>query len=150
MVPIAHLLLATVFIELGSSLQGLLIPIRAQLEGFSTEAIGGLGTAYYAGFALGCVIVPRAVRRVGHIRAFAGFSSVAAAALLAHVPAPGLVVWLALRDGTGFCFAALFMAVESWLNERASAEMRGCVMAICMTKHLDRRGHGQGCLRPLA
>lgn len=133
MASVSHLLLAMAFIELGSSLQGLLIPIRAQLEGFSTPAIGLLGASYYFGFALGCVFVPAIVRRVGHIRVFSGFAALAAAALLAHALVPAFLPWLVLRGLTGFCFAALFMAVESWLNDRATDENRGRVLAAYMT-----------------
>ena len=45
LVSIAHLLLAIALLQLGSGLQGLLIPVRGQIAGFPTYAIGLLGTA---------------------------------------------------------------------------------------------------------
>jgi len=132
LLSIGHLLLATAFLEIGSGLQGVLIPIRAQLEGFSTQAIGLLGTAYYVGLVFGCFMVPALVRRVGHIRAFAGFAALAAAAFLVQGMVLLVIIWLGLRIAIGFCFAGLYMAVESWLNDQASTETRGRILASYM------------------
>ena len=69
-----------------------------------------MGTAFYAGFAIGCLIGPKAVERVGHIRCFAGFAALGAAGSrlpdLVNVFAPALpagldlqqVVWPAAGD----------------------------------------------------
>lgn len=62
-----NLLLAVLLLELGSGLQGVLIPIHGELGGFPTTVIGGMGTLYYVGFVAGCVSLPGTVRRVGHI-----------------------------------------------------------------------------------
>src|SRR3712207_2010812 len=113
---VLHLLIAALLLELSSGLQGLVIPIRAQLEGLPTWSIGLLGTAYYGGFALGCACIPGIVHRIGHIRAFSGFAGLAAAALLVQGLAPHILLWLVLRATFGFCFAGLSMAMESWLN----------------------------------
>jgi hypothetical protein len=37
---ISYLLLAVLFLQLGAGLQGILVPIRAQMEGFSFPSIG--------------------------------------------------------------------------------------------------------------
>jgi MFS family permease len=132
LLSIVHLLVATAFLEVGSGLQGVLIPIRAQLQEFSTRSIGLLGTAYYAGFVLGCVLAPPVLRRVGHIRAFSGFASLAAAAFLAHEFVVTVPVWLGLGVIIGFCFAGLAMTIESWLNDRATSENRGRILAAYM------------------
>jgi len=39
-------------------------------------------------------------------------------------------VWVLARAMTGFCFAGLFMVVESWLNNAASAQTRGQVLSL--------------------
>jgi len=129
---VAHLLLAVLFLQAGSGLLHVLVPIRAQMEGFSTETLGLLGAAYYAGFVLGCVRVPALMRRVGHIRAFSGLAALAAAAFLVHQLLVTEWVWLGLRAMIGFSFAGLYMAVESWLNDRATGETRGQVLAAYM------------------
>ncbi|WP_435099567.1 MFS transporter [Arhodomonas sp. AD133] len=132
LISIAQLLLAVALIELGSGLQGILIPIRGALADFSTVAIGLLGSTYYAGLILGCLFVPPLVRRVGHIRAYTGLTSMAAAALLAHTILASEGAWLVLRVITGFGFAGVYIAIESWLNDLASTQTRGRVLAAYM------------------
>ena len=100
------------------------------MEAFSTLEIGLLGTAYFAGFILGCLNVPLLVRRVGHIRTFATLSSVAAATALAHVFLIDPIAWGLLRFVGGFGFAGLYVTIESWLNDRAGSANRGAIMSI--------------------
>ncbi len=129
---IAALLLGTAFLLAGSGLHGLLLPLRGTAEGFSTTALGLLGTAWAAGFVLGCFVGPRIVRRAGHVRAFGAFA--ASGAIVALLT--GLLVdetaWIALRAVTGFVMAGAFMVIESWLNERATNENRGTIFGTYM------------------
>jgi MFS family permease len=127
--PVAALLLSVAILLTGNGLQGTLLPVRAQLEEFSTLDIGILGSAYYLGFAAGCFLSPLLVRRVGHIRAFTAMSAIASAAVLVHAVYTYSWVWWVVRALTGFCFAALYAVIESWLNERATNETRGKVMS---------------------
>lgn len=128
--PVAALLLSAGILLTGNGLQSTLLPIRAQFEAFSTFDIGVLGSAYFFGFALGCLFGPHVVRRVGHIRAFTALVSVTSTTALLHVLLLEPVVWWILRVMTGFCFAALYMIIESWLNERATNENRGTIFSI--------------------
>ncbi|MGB6119945.1 MAG: MFS transporter, partial [Mesorhizobium sp.] len=73
--PIVALLRGTAFLLAASGLHSLLLPLRGQAEGFSTTALGLLGTAWAAGFVAGCYFAPRLVRRVGHVRAFGAFAA---------------------------------------------------------------------------
>ena len=127
---IATLLIGTALLFLGNGLLITLLPIRAQLESFSTTAIGFMGAVYFAGFAVGCFVGPAIVTRVGHIRCFAGFAALAAAASLAHPLIVDPLAWSVMRGFTGLCFAVLFMVIESWLNEQSSNEVRGSVLSI--------------------
>lgn len=127
--PVAHLLVAVILMEVGDGLQGVLVPIRAGMEGFSTQSIGLLGTAYYLGFVTGCMLVPLLIRRVGHIRVFSGMASIAAAAFLLHEFIIVVGVWFILRFVIGVCFSGLFMTVESWLNHHALSGTRGRILA---------------------
>ena len=126
------LLLAVLFLELGSGLQGVLVPIRAELAGFPLTMIGSLGSVYYIGFVAGCVFLPQTVRRVGHIRAYAALAATAASAVLLHSLFVTAGAWLVFRALIGFCFAGLFMVTESWLNDRATAQTRGQILGIYM------------------
>lgn len=57
--PILSLLRGTAFLLAASGLHGLLLPLRGQEEGFSTTALGLMGTAW-AGVSLPAAILPRA------------------------------------------------------------------------------------------
>jgi len=127
--PIAALLLSAAILLMGNGLQSTLLPLRAEIEAFSTFNIGVLGSTYYIGFAAGCIWAPRLVRNVGHIRTFTAMVAIASVAPLVHNILPSVVLWWLVRAVTGFCLAALFMIIESWLNEKATNENRGVVFS---------------------
>ena len=126
---LAALLLSTAILFTGNGLINTLLPVRAEIEAFSTLEIGLLGSVYFAGFILGCLNVPLMVRRVGHIRTFATLSSVIAATALAHVFIIDPIAWGVLRFFAGFAFAGLYVVIESWLNDRAASANRGAIMS---------------------
>lgn len=128
--PIAALLLSVAILLAGNGLQGTLLPVRASMESFSALDIGILGSSYFLGFALGCFYGPHVVRRVGHIRTFAAIVAIASSVVLIHAIVLQPVIWWLLRAGTGFCFAVLYMVIESWLNEKSTNENRGLVFSI--------------------
>jgi len=130
--PIVALLRGTAFLLAGSGLHSLLLPLRGQAEGFSTAALGLLGTAWAAGFVAGCLMAPRLVRRVGHVRAFGAFAASGAIITLMTGLVIDATVWIVLRAATGFVMAGAFMVIESWLNERATNENRGTVFGLYM------------------
>ncbi len=127
---IATLLLASALLFMGVGLQATFLPLRAQFEGFSTSLIGAMGTAYFAGFAIGCIFGPAVVKSVGHIRAFAGFAALAAGLTLLLPIWPEPILWCLLRALSGVCFAILYIVVESWLNDQASNRVRGTVLSL--------------------
>jgi len=130
----------------GQGLQNTLLPIRADIEAYSPLAIGGMGSAYFLGFLLGCVLGPYLVRRVGHIRTFAALAATASAAPLMHAVIVEPITWALLRMITGFCFAGLYMVIESWLNERATATTRGGILATYNIVNLTALMGGQAIL----
>jgi MFS family permease len=115
---------------MGNGLQSTLLPVRASFEEFDAIEIGLLGSSYYLGFVVGCLYGARAIQRVGHIRAFTALASIASTVVLVHALTVQPVTWAALRAVTGFCFAGLYLVIESWLNERTDNENRGLVMGI--------------------
>ena len=130
---ITAILSSTLIFLVGNGLLGTLIPVRAHLEGFSTLAIGVIGSAYFAGFVLGCFTGPRWLARVGHVRTFAVCAGIAAAATLAQSILISVIAWIAMRALFGFAAANMYMALESWLNDRAGNETRGRVFASYMS-----------------
>ncbi len=127
---ILPLLLATAILLAGNGLQGTLLAVRANLEGFPTALIGVLMSAYFAGFVLGCRFNPSFIKSVGHIRTFLALASIASASALIHPLVVDVWVWAVLRAVTGFCFAGLIMVIESWINERATNATRGRILSV--------------------
>jgi MFS family permease len=127
--PVATLLIGVSILLTGQGLQGTLLPVRATIEQFSTISIGVMAAMYFLGFTLGCLRGGELVRRVGHVRVFAAMTALASAIPLLH----GLLLnswgWGVLRMITGYCFAVLYVVIESWLNETASNENRGAVFS---------------------
>ncbi len=126
------LLLGMGVLMLGAGLQSTLLGVRATLEAFPTAAIGIVMSCYYVGFLFGTTIAPRLIQHVGHVRVFAAFAAVAAAATLFQAvfvhPAP----WAVMRLLTGMCFAGIYVVAESWLNDRATQATRSRLLAIYM------------------
>lgn len=116
-------------IVFGHGLQSALVPLRAQIEGFGTLAIGISASSYFGGFVVGCLVGPFLILRAGHIRAYAAMVSLASAAALLHPLLINEAAWSVFRFITGFCIAAFYVVIESWLNERATNENRGLIMS---------------------
>ncbi len=127
--PVAALLIGVSILLTGQGLQGTLLPVRASLESFPTVAIGIMGAAYFLGFTLGCLRGGELVTRVGHVRVFLAMTALASASPLVHGLVLQPIAWGLLRALTGFCFAVLYIVIESWLNERSSNENRGTVFS---------------------
>lgn len=126
---ISSLLLAVGMLLFGHGVQSALVPLRAELEGFSTIAIGISISAYFGGFVVGCLVGPYLILRAGHIRAYAAMVSLASAVALLHPLIVDETAWAFFRFATGFCIASFYVVIESWLNERATNEMRGFIMS---------------------
>ncbi|MFB2550340.1 MFS transporter [Ensifer soli] len=130
LIPVAALLLGTLFLFLGNGLHSLLLPVRGTTEGYSTTLLGLLGTSWASGFVLGCLLAPNIVKRAGHVRAFSGFASLLAIIALLTGLLVDPIWWVALRAVTGFSTAGTSMIIESWLNERATNESRGAIFSL--------------------
>jgi MFS family permease len=128
--PLIPLLVAAGFLLGGNGLQGTLIALRGAQEGFSPGVIGFMGTAYFAGFLLGCLAITRIMKAVGHVRSFSALAAVASAGTLMLVLVIDPIMWSGIRFATGFCFAGLFTIMESWLNSGASNDDRARLLAI--------------------
>jgi MFS family permease len=127
--PVTTLLLGVAILLTGQGLQGILLPVRATLENFSTIAVGFIGATYFLGFTFGCWKGPELIRRAGHVRVFAAMTALASASPLLHGLWVDLWSWGVLRLITGFCFAVLYVVIESWLNERSTNDNRGQVFS---------------------
>ena len=130
--PVTALFISTFFLLAGGGMQSVLLPVRGQLEGFSSSQIGLIGTGWALGFTIGCIIVPHLVRRVGHVRTFSALAAILATVVLLNGIVIEAYTWILLRALAGFCFSGSYMIIESWLNERVSDENRGAMFSVYM------------------
>jgi MFS family permease len=142
-IQVFALLCGTSFLVMASGLHGLLLPLRGGAEGFSTTSLGLLGTAWAGGFIASCLLAPRLVRRVGHVRAFSAFASIAAIVALLTGILVDSTAWIVLRALTGFAMAGSYMVIESWLNERATNANRGQIFGLYMVVNFGSITVGQ-------
>ncbi len=124
------LFIGMIFLMVSNGLLATLLTLRATSLGFSDASIGLMQSAYPVGSLLGCLIVPRLIMRVGHVRIFAALASLASTAALIHLVTDDLWSWGAMRLLSGICFSGLYIVAESWLNGRANNENRGSLLSI--------------------
>ena len=141
--PVAALLIGVSILLTGQGLQGTLLPVRATIEQFPTISIGVMGALYFLGFTAGCLRGGELVRRVGHVRVFAAMTALASAVPLLHGLFPNPWSWGFFRMVTGFCFAVLYVVIESWLNESATNENRGTIFSAYTVITLTVMAFGQ-------
>ena len=126
------LLLGMLFLQLGNGLQGTLLGVRGELEGFSTFEMSVVMSAYFLGFLGASKLIPDLIRRVGHVRVFAALASFISAILILYPLLVNPWVWTGGRVIIGFCFCGVYIAAESWLNNAATNENRGQLLSSYM------------------
>lgn len=112
--------------------QGNLLGVRSVIEEFNFIATGAMMSGYFVGYFSGANSIPKLVGKVGHIRVFAAFASMASLSILIHAVFVNPVIWTLARFITGFSLVGIFIVMESWLNDRANNRTRGQLLSIYM------------------
>ena len=120
------------FLMMAYGYQGSLLGVRAVQEKFSLTATGFMMSGYFVGYFIGAATIPNLISRVGHIRVFAAFASLASLVILIHSIFINPFVWFLLRMLTGISMVCIYTVAESWLNDRSSNKNRGSVLSIYM------------------
>ncbi|MEM9577209.1 MAG: MFS transporter [Pseudomonadota bacterium] len=126
------LLLGMCLLMVGNGMQGTLLGIRGEIEGFSTLEMSIVMSAYFVGFLGGSRLAPGMIRRVGHVRVFAALASLISAVMILFPTLTEVWAWTAGRVLIGFCFSAVYVTAESWLNNAATNENRGQALSLYM------------------
>lgn len=126
------LLLGICLLMVGNGMQGTLLGIRGEIEGFSTFEMSIVMSAYFAGFLGGSRMAPGMIRRVGHVRVFAALASLISAVMILYPTIADPWFWAIGRVVIGFCFSAVYVTAESWLNEAATNANRGKALSLYM------------------
>jgi len=127
---IGELVIATSIIQLANGFFGTFVSLRVAIENF--DAAGLVLSAYFAGFTVGALRSGKIIERIGHIRAFAAFAGLVAAATAVMPLLIGALAWMVLRAIVGFGCAGIFVTTESWLTAKAPASERGRIFSIYM------------------
>lgn len=126
------LLLGMCLLMVGNGMQGTLLGIRGAIEDFSTFEMSIVMSCYFVGFLGGSRLAPHMIRRVGHVRVFAALASLISAVMIIYPTFPNVIVWSAGRILIGFCFSAVYVTAESWLNNAADNSNRGQALSLYM------------------
>ena len=126
------LMLGMMLLMVGNGLQGTLIGIRGEIEGFSTIELSIVMSAYFVGFLGASQLVPELIRRVGHVRVFAALASFISAVLIAYPLLTNPIFWSLGRVVIGFCYCGVYITAESWLNNSVDNEKRGQALSLYM------------------
>ena len=76
---ITTLIIATSLVQLANGFFGTFVSLRVAIESFDVPGL--VLSAYFAGFTLGALRCSRIIERIGHIRAYAAFAGLVAAAV---------------------------------------------------------------------
>tara|TARA_B100002019_G_scaffold208012_1_gene180727 strand:- start:596 stop:1885 length:1290 start_codon:yes stop_codon:yes gene_type:complete len=120
------------FLMMAYGFQGSLLGVRAVREEFSLTSTGFMMSGYFVGYFIGAATIPKFISRVGHIRVFAAFASLASLVILVHSVLISPFIWFILRVLTGVSMVCIYTVAESWLNDRSSNKNRGSVLSIYM------------------
>jgi MFS family permease len=127
---VSSLLLSTALLLIGHGMQLTLVPLRASANGLSDFIIGVSASSYFLGFIVGCIAIPTIIARIGHIRVFAVLTAIMTSAILGIDMLDDWQFLMLLRFLTGVAISSLYTAIESWLNDQATAETRGRILSI--------------------
>jgi MFS family permease len=126
------LLLGLFMLMIGNGMQGGLLGIRGEMEGFSTFDISVVMSAYFVGFLFASRMAPKLIARVGHVRVFSALGSTISAVLILYPALTEPWAWTLGRVVIGFCFCGVYITAESWLNAAVANENRGKAMSLYM------------------
>lgn len=107
-----------------------LIVVRANEAGFSSQWIGIIQSAYQVGWLVAALIIPSLIQKVGHIRVFAAVAALGSGVILLHLLLIDEIAWAVERIFMGICTAGLMIVAESWLNDMSDNKGRGKILAI--------------------
>jgi MFS family permease len=130
LLTISSLLLSTAMLLIGHGMQLTVLPLRAAANGMPDSEIGLTASAYFFGFIIGCLYVPRLITRVGHIRVFAVLTAILASSILFLELIDSWLVWMLLRCCTGIAICGIYTVIESWLNTTTSPTNRGQILSV--------------------
>jgi MFS family permease len=129
-------ILAVGIVQVANGLQTDLLGLRAGLEAFSPAGISIIMAGYYVGYSTGPLLCPLVIRRIGHVGTITGGLLIAAGVIVLHGLFVSPTAWTLLRAVAGVALACVYIAFESWINDRAENRVRGRVFGLYMVAQM--------------
>ena len=128
--PVSSLLFTTAFLLAGHGLHMTFLPLRASELGLSQTLIGLSGSAYFAGFLTGALVIPPIIARVGHIRSFTALLAIFLSSFLFLSLIDEGIIWVLVRFVLGAVMCGSYTVIESWLAEQSDSAQHGRVLSV--------------------
>jgi len=128
--PVSSLLFTTAFLLAGHGLHMTFLPLRASELGLSQTLIGLSGSAYFAGFLTGALVIPPIIARVGHIRSFTALLAIFLSSFLFLSLVDEGIIWVLVRFVLGAVMCGSYTVIESWLAEQSDSTRHGRVLSV--------------------
>jgi len=112
------------------SLLGSLVAIQLGKAGYDSGTVGLVMAGYFLGIVGGSLLSIRLIQRVGHVRVFAAMAATTSLCVMAHTLVVDPFVWALLRVVSGISITAMYVVIESWINDRADNSFRGGLTAV--------------------
>lgn len=108
------------------------ITIKLNINEVTVIMLGLIHSAFYGGILIGALKSEEIINRVGHIRAFASFSSILTITILLQATYQTPYIWILLRFCAGFATAAAYVIIESWLLAQSTKYNKGKILSVYM------------------
>jgi MFS family permease len=114
----------------GNGLLLMLFSVRSTEAGFGSTVTAVVVSGYYLGFLVGSQVAAGLVRKTSTGVAFGLLSLLVAITSFVAPLWVSAPFWIVLRSIIGFCFASIYVVVESWLNRSTPNADRARVLGI--------------------
>lgn len=108
------------------------ISVKINIIEGSDIVLGMIHSAFYGGLLIGALKSEEIINRVGHIRAFASFSSLLTFTILLQALFSNITFWIFLRFFAGLSTAAIYVIIESWLLAQSTKYNKGKILSVYM------------------
>ena len=141
--PVSSLLFTTAFLLAGHGLHMTFLPLRTSELGLSQTLIGVSGSAYFAGFLTGALMILHIIARVGHIRSFTALLAICLSSFLFLGLVDEGIFWVLVRFVLGAVMCGSYTVIVSWLAEQSDSSRHGRVLSVCTAIVLVSMAVGQ-------
>lgn len=127
---LAFPLLSLVFLILGVGFFTTFVSVRLDLAGISSETIGLITAAFYAGVLLASIRAPSWIHRFGHLKVWIALCSGNALFTMLHFLWIDPIYWLFLRFFSGIFLGGFYVVIESWFLLLCPSSQRSLTLSI--------------------